>query len=78
MNQTAQWATAAIAAVDVLFGLVICVVMLQIKNSVNEALTKFRQECDSRYETKELAAERHNHVIERLNATQRARGSHGD
>lgn len=73
---TAEWIAAAIAVLNVIFGLFVTVVVLKIKNSVLEALDKFRKECDDKYLTKELAEERHEAILARFDRIDRAR-EHG-
>ena len=46
----------------------VALIVLHVKNSVTDALNDFRRECDEKYESKELATERHNHVSETLKA----------
>lgn len=77
--ETSHWAA---LGVGVVFNLVMLVVLLRIQNAVlasekrqAEALNEFRERSDERYESKELAVERHQNLIERINQAARVKAS---
>ena len=52
--------------IGVVLQLVVALVVLHIKTSIGASLSAFRGECDAKYESKELANERHTHLTGRI------------